>query len=96
MKKRKEQTVGEALQALVKGMNWTQKINQARLENIWRDEMGDFITRQTRSIVLKNKILYIEIESAALRMELSYGRDLLTKRLNESLAEEYLTDVVLK
>ena len=94
MRKKSEQTLAEVLELMVKQMRWSQKINQVRLENIWQQEMGSFITRQTRSIALRQTVLHVEIESAPLRMELSYGKTLIIKKLNDALEEEYLTDVV--
>ncbi|MEO1434926.1 MAG: hypothetical protein AAFV80_05275 [Bacteroidota bacterium] len=36
------------------------------------------------------------LESAALRQELSYGRDKIKKVLNEELGEEYIKEVIIR
>jgi len=46
--------------------------------------------------VLKGGILYVELTSAVLREELSYGKDKIIKMINEELRREIVREVVLR
>jgi Dna[CI] antecedent, DciA len=53
------------------------------------------IATYTRSLTLKNRVLYVVIESASLRSELHMGRDKIRLRLNEAIGEEFLSEVIV-
>lgn len=72
------------------------KLNQTRIRNLWEEVMGPSVARQTTDIKVHNKKLYVQIASASLRNELSYGRDKICRIINEQLDENYLTDVILR
>ena len=96
MRKNNELTLKEALHAMVEAYRLKPKLNQTRLKSSWASLMGPTITGYTTDLRLRGKKLYITIESASLRQELSYGREKLKKLLNEELGEDYLEDVVIR
>ena len=42
------------------------------------------------------KKLYITVDSAPLRQELSYGREKIKKVMNEELGEDYIEEVIIR
>ena len=91
-----EVTLKEALKAMIEHYRLKGKLNQNRIKSLWAQLMGPSIAGYTKEIrVYKNK-LYITIESAALRQELSYGRKKIKKMLNEELGEEYIEEVIIR
>ena len=58
--------------------------------------MGNGVNTYTRNIVLKNGILYVELTSAVLRAELSFGKDKIVKMINEELRRDVVQEVVLR
>ena len=95
-KENNELTLKEALQAMVESYRLKPKLNQSRIKSIWEKLMGPTIAGYTADLRIRGKKLYVTIESASLRQELSYGREKLKKMINEELGEEYLKDVVIR
>ncbi|MCM1311829.1 MAG: DUF721 domain-containing protein [Bacteroides sp.] len=69
-------------------------LNQYRLIESWKEVMGEGIARYTGNIFIKNQTLYIQIKSSVLRQDLSMSRATLTKRLNEHVKAQVITDII--
>ena len=54
------------------------------------------VAMHTRDLHIRNKILFVRMDSAALRNELSYAREKIVKSLNEEVNEEVIEDIVFK
>jgi predicted nucleic acid-binding Zn ribbon protein len=68
---------------------------QVKIEKIWEEQMGQGIASYTQKVVLKNDTLILYLTSAALREELSYGKDKIIKILNEALGREIIKEIKL-
>ena len=71
-------------------------LHQARIKTAWRDLMGATIAGYTQAIYLRNRKLYLTIDSPSLRQELSMSRDKIRGILNEELQEEYIEEVIIR
>lgn len=91
-----ELSLKEALRAMIEHYRLKGKLNQNRIQSLWEKLMGPSISGYTREIKLHRNKLFITIESAALRQELSYGKDKIKKILNEELGEDFIQDVIIR
>ena len=66
------------------------------VRDAWASLMGNGVNNYTRNIMLKNEVLYVELTSAVLREELSYGKEKIVKMINEELGREVVKDVILR
>ncbi len=96
MKKSNEHTLKEVLQAMVEAYRLKPKLHQTKVKSIWEKVMGATISRYTTDIKVRNKKLYLNISSAPLRQELTYGREKIKKMINEEIGEEYIEEVVIR
>ena len=90
-----EKTLKEALHAMVDHYRLKSKLNQTRIRSHWENLMGPSIMRYTREIKMGRKKLYVYMDSAPLRQELSMGKEKIRRMLNEALGEEYIEEVVI-
>lgn len=95
MSKHNETNLKEALHAMVDAYRLKNKLNQTRIRSMWAELMGPAIAGYTREIKMGRKKLYIYLDSAPLRQELSYGKDKIRDMLNERLGEEFVKEVVI-
>ena len=95
MKKTNDLPIGEVLQQMVRAFKLKDDLTKVTIENVWEEQMGRMIATYTRSLTLKNRVLYVVIESASLRSELHYGREKIRQRLNEAIGEEFLSEVIV-
>ena len=88
--------IGSILSEIIKTNKLEPGLNQVSVEDAWRNTMGNGVNTYTRNIILKNSTLFVELTSAVLREELSYGKDKIMKIINEELGRDIVTVVVLR
>ena len=91
-----ENTVGEILKGILQDNRLQTGIDEVVVRDAWRNLMGNGVNTYTRNVVLKNGILYVELTSAVLRAELSFGKDKILKMINEELRRDVVQEVVLR
>lgn len=87
-------SVKTILSQIIKENHWENGINEAQVQNIWKDIAGNAILRYTQEIKLKHNTLTIKITSSALRQELSYKKTKLIELMNKNLNENIIKEVV--
>lgn len=95
-KKSNEYTLKEAIEEMMKTYRLEGKVNEMKLLNGWEKIMGPAIAKYTRKIYIESRVLYVELNSAALRQELSFGRSKMVKLLNEEAGASVIDDVILR
>ena len=68
-------------------------LNQKRLVEAWPEVAGPVVARYTLNTYIYNQTLYVRLSNPALRADLSMRRSELTRRLNEVVGEQVITDV---
>ncbi len=96
MRKAYDQPLYQVLQELIKTMRWTAQLNNVRIKEIWKTVMGDIVARHTSNVRLREKTLFIHLDSAPLRSELAYSREKIRQMLNQELGGDYLQEVVIQ
>lgn len=88
-----DQSLGDAIREFLKTYNLERKIQERKLINSWEPIVGPMIARHTKNLYIKNKVLFVKLDSPALSNELSYAREKITKSLNEAAGSEVIKDV---
>ena len=96
MPKHNDQIIGDVLKNMVKEMKWSPKLYESRIKRFWLEVMGTTINKYTTDIKLRGKKLYITIQSAPLRQELSYGREKLITVLNREIGDDYIQEIIIR
>lgn len=93
MRRAREQSIGEVIKELLKNYDITSKFNEAHIVTLWDKMMGPAVTKYTVNIEVEKRILFVQLNNAALKQELSYAKERIKKMLNEEVGEEVLLDV---
>lgn len=91
-----ENSIGDVLKFIIKENKLQGGIDEISVKDAWKSMMGNGVNSYTKSVVLKNSTLYVELTSAVLREELSYGKKKIIEMINEELRRDVIKDVVLK
>lgn len=91
-----ESSIGDVLREIIENNKLQPGIDQIAVKDAWKNLMGNGVNTYTRNIVLKGNTLYVELTSAVLREELSYGKDKIIRMINEELKRDVVTAVVLR
>ena len=70
-------------------------LEEQRIIQSWPQVVGPFIASHTIDLSIKNKVLFVRVDSDALRSELGYSKSLLIKNLNEVVGKEMVREIVL-
>lgn len=70
-------------------------MNEIKVINAWPKVVGPFIASHTIDLSIKKNILFVRVDSDALRSELSYSKSLLMKNLNAIAGKEVVKEIVL-
>jgi hypothetical protein len=91
-----EQSVGDVLKQFMQENRLQPGMDKIDVREAWKNLMGNGVNNYTREIMLKGTTLYVELTSAVLREELSFGKAKIIKMINEELKREVVKDVVLR
>jgi predicted nucleic acid-binding Zn ribbon protein len=89
-------SLGEAIKAILKKHNLERGFSEAGLINSWEKVVGTMIAKHTTGLRIKKRVLFVEVNSAALRNELSYAREKIIKALNDDAGQNLVDDIVFR
>jgi predicted nucleic acid-binding Zn ribbon protein len=88
-----ESTLGDLISKLMKAYQLDGKLKEIDVTSKWEEMMGRAVAFRTKKISIRNKILYLEIDSSVMREELQYGKTVIIERVNEFAGFEMIRDV---
>lgn len=71
-------------------------LNEYRLIQAWGQLLGSSVQGYTKSLFIKNQILYVALTSSVLRQELMMNRRTLVHRLNEHVKAQVITNIIFR
>ncbi len=96
MSRSNEIPLREAIRQLLEKYRLSSHLNEVRLIDAWEEVVGPVISKHTKNLRIKNKILYVEVDSAALGHELMYERTALQQKLNAMVGDTVIEDIVIR
>jgi predicted nucleic acid-binding Zn ribbon protein len=96
MRRSKTISLAEAMQDYIKEMNIGPKLKEVSLLGSWETMVGKAISSRTSKVYIKDKVLFVHLNSSIVRNELLMIREALRERLNSQAGEEVIKDIVLK
>ena len=87
--------IGDLIKEFYEQHRGSDYLDEVKAINSWPKVVGPFIASHTIDLSIKNHVLFVRVDSDALRNELNYSKSLLLKNLNDLLGKEILTEIVL-
>ena len=87
--------LGELIKEFFEQHRGSNYLDEMTVVNSWSKVVGPFIASHTIDLSIKNGVLFVRVDSDALRSELSYSKSLLVKNLNEVVGKEIVNEIVL-
>ena len=69
------------------------KMKELDIINAWPEMMGTAVAHRTKEIKIRNKTLYLKMESSVMRDELAHGKQVIIERVNEKAGSEIINNV---
>lgn len=86
----------DVLDELIKSYRWGGKISELRIKESWTKVVGKMIDRHTTHMQVKGKILYVNLDSSALRNELMMARSKIVESVNKEVGKKVIDDIVFR
>ncbi|MDX1683778.1 MAG: DUF721 domain-containing protein [Saprospiraceae bacterium] len=94
--KKNDHSLKSLIREFSKRPAYRERLNQAKIRVFWDEEMGPTFNREVKQIYVKKRVLYLSVHSSVVRQELHMSREVILKRMNELLEEDYLKEVVVR
>lgn len=85
-------SITDALVEYLRESGLEQSVLDVQIEEIWPQVMGGTISKLTRSIEVKDGMLIVHVNSAALKAQLFENRFELVRKLNEAVGAPAIKD----
>lgn len=95
MERRKEESIGNVLLRYLRQSQLESPLNEFRILQSWNEIAGSTAAQLTQDIHIYNQKLYVKLRSATMRTELMMKRTELTRKLNQKVGAQVITDIVL-
>jgi predicted nucleic acid-binding Zn ribbon protein len=96
VKRESEFTLKEVISQLLDAYRWGNKLDEVKLVESWEKVVGGIIGRHTTNMQVRNKILYVKLDSAVLRSELHMAKSKIVESLNKEVGKDVIEDIVLR
>ena len=96
MRKKNTQKIDDVIQEYLKALKIDDKLKEVKLIKSWDEVVGKTIARSTNEIFIKNRKLFVKLNSSVIRNELFMLREGLKKALNDKVGEEVIDEIILK
>lgn len=96
MRKTYTQSISDVIKESLKDLNIDEKLREVHVIKSWDQFVGKTIAKATKGIYIKDKKLFLKIESSIIRNELFIIKDELIKRINEFAEENLINDIILR
>ena len=96
MKKSNTQPLKQVIQEYLDALKMTSKLKEVGLIGSWERVVGKTISRATKDIYIKDRILYIALSSSVIRNELDMIKEPLVERLNSEAKADVIDAIVVK
>ena len=85
-------SISDALVDYLRESGLEQSVLDIQIEQVWPRVMGETVTKLTRSIEMRDGMLIVHVNSAALKAQLFENRFELVKKLNEAVGANAIRD----
>ena len=93
MKGPHEYTLQDVLKTVYRQVDVTDAFAEKEVVAAYNDVVGELIAKLTRTASFRNGVLRVQLNSAALRQEMSMRKESLIEKINEKLSEPVLKDM---
>ena len=83
----------EAIDAMLDTYKLRGKFDENKLFNSWETMMGKPISRRTEKLFIKEKVLFVKLNSAPLRHELTISKTKVLEIIHKNFDESLVVDV---
>lgn len=91
-----EESLSNVIRQFLQVYNLEPKLDEMKIIDSWKKVVGQMIFSHTMDLSIEKSILFVKVDSDALRSELNYSKSLIIKNLNKEANKEIIKDIVFR
>ncbi len=96
MRNSNEQSLKEIIGTFLTKNQLGNQLKEAQLIADWSKIAGDMIAKYTSKMYVNKGVLYLYIQSPALKQELNFQKSKLIELTNQHMGSEFINDIVIR
>jgi predicted nucleic acid-binding Zn ribbon protein len=90
------QKLGDVIQEYLRALRLRSRVKEFELIRHWEELLGPVMSSKVSRIYIKDRILFVQVQSAVLRNELFMQQDKLIRTLNEKSGQRIIDRIVFR
>lgn len=86
----------QALNELLDTYRLNNKVDEVRFHHVWEEVVGELIMNHTIEIKMFKGVVYLKLDSAALRETLQYTKGEIISAINKKLNKRVIKEIVIR
>ncbi|MFM6976070.1 MAG: DUF721 domain-containing protein [Sphingobacteriaceae bacterium] len=95
MRKANDKSIKEALEQLLQVYKLRRRFDETSLIAAWPELMGSAIANRTKEIYIRDKKLFLRLESSVIKNELVMMRSQIVEKMNERAGSRVVEEIIL-
>lgn len=87
--------MGQAIRELLNSYRLTNKFDEANLINSWERLAGKPIARRTKKIYIRNKVLFVELDSPSMKHDFSMHKGQILDLFRKEFGDGVISDIIV-
>lgn len=87
--------VGQAIQELLKSYHIKGKFDEANLVSSWERMVGKPIARRTKKVFIRNKVLFVELDSPTMKHDLKFHKDQIVQVFQKEFGADLIKELII-
>lgn len=96
MRKRNTELLRDIIGQVLRTNHLDKQLNEKRLIEAWPKVLGENIMKYTSDLSIKNKVLYVSLNSSVLRHDLFISREEIKTSLNRNVGAEVINNIIFR
>ncbi|MET3978576.1 putative nucleic acid-binding Zn ribbon protein [Mucilaginibacter sp. UYP25] len=94
MRKANDKSLKDAIEQMLNVYKIKRKFDETAIVTLWPDLVGKSVANRTKELFIKDKKLFLRIESSVIKHELVMMREQIIQKINEFAKTELVADIV--
>jgi predicted nucleic acid-binding Zn ribbon protein len=94
MRKTNDKSLKEAIEQMLNVYKIKRRYDETAIVSLWPDLVGKSVANRTKELFIRDKKLFLRIESSVIKNELVLMRRQIIQKINEDAKTELVADIV--
>ncbi|MEQ9592388.1 MAG: DUF721 domain-containing protein [Cyclobacteriaceae bacterium] len=87
--------IGQAISKMLTSFHIKAKFDEANLVGSWEKLVGKPVAKRTKKVYIRNKVLFVELESPSMKHDLSMHKGKILEILQREFGQDAVKEIIL-